>query len=183
MIAIIQGENLLDAAAAGSEVTVILDQTPFYGESGGQLGDTGVLESNGCTVQITDTKRNNEFVLHSGKVVKGKLEKNSTVHAKVDTQRRNAIRRNHTATHILHYALCRVIGQHAEQAGSLVANDRMRFDFQHFSGLTREELTQIEDIVNEKILENAPLSVKEMTIQEAKKPAQRHCLVKNMGNG
>ncbi len=169
VIAIIQGENLLDAAATGSEVTVILDQTPFYGESGGQLGDTGVLESNGCTVQITNTKRNNEFVLHIGKVVKGKLEKNSTVHAKVDTQRRNAIRRNHTATHILHYALCRVIGQHAEQAGSLVANDRMRFDFQHFSGLTREELTQIEDIVNEKILENAPLSVKEMTIQEAKK--------------
>ena len=123
----------MDTAASGSEVAVVLDQTPFYGESGGQIGDTGVLEANGIHVQITDTKKNDDFILHIGKVVKGELKKGNVVHAKVNVQRRDAIRRNHSATHILHYALRRVIGQHAEQAGSLVSPDRLRFDFHHFS--------------------------------------------------
>lgn len=168
VIAIIKNDQLIDTATAGNEVTVILDQTPFYGESGGQIGDTGVLESNGNHVQITNTKKNNDFILHIGKVIKGELKKGSTVSAKIDIQRRNCIRKNHSATHILHYALRRVIGQHAEQAGSLVTPDRLRFDFHHFSSLTKDELTRIEDLVNEKILENLPVGAKELTIQQAR---------------
>lgn len=168
VIAIIKNDQLIDKATAGNEVTVILDQTPFYGESGGQIGDTGVLESNGNHVQITDTKKNNDFILHIGKVIKGELKKGSMVSVKIDIQRRNCIRKNHSATHILHYALRRVIGQHAEQAGSLVTPDRLRFDFHHFSSLTKDELTRIEDLVNEKILENVPVGAKELTIQQAR---------------
>ena len=168
IIAIIQGDQLVEVAITGSEVTVVLDQTAFYGESGGQIGDTGVLEANGTCVQITDTKKNDDFILHIGKVIKGELKKGNVVHAKVNVQRRDAIRRNHSATHILHYALRRVIGQHAEQAGSLVSPGHLRFDFHHFSGLTKEEITRIEDLVNEKILENAPVSAKESTLQEAR---------------
>ncbi|MBU6390657.1 MAG: alanine--tRNA ligase [Planctomycetota bacterium] len=168
VIAIIKNDQLIDTATAGNEVTVLLDQTPFYGESGGQIGDTGVLESNGNHVQITNTKKNNDFILHIGKVIKGELKKGSTVSAKIDIQRRNCIRKNHSATHILHYALRRVIGQHAEQAGSLVTPDRLRFDFHHFSSLTKDELTRIEDLVNEKILENLPVGAKELTIQQAR---------------
>ena len=101
VIAIIQGGQLVDVATAGSEVTVVLDQTPFYGESGGQIGDTGVLEANGICVQITDTKKNDDFILHIGKVVKGELKKGNVVHAKVNVQQRDAIRgtiRQHTSS-------------------------------------------------------------------------------------
>ncbi len=168
IIAIIRGDQLVDVAKVGSDITVILDQTPFYGESGGQIGDTGVLESNGTLVRITDTKKNNDFILHIGKVVKGELRTGSLVHARIDIQRRDSIRRNHSATHILHYVLRKVIGQHAEQAGSLVTSDRLRFDFHHFSGLTKEEILQIEDMANEIILKNVPVVIKELPIQEAR---------------
>lgn len=168
VIAIIRGDQLVDTAAAGSEVSVVLDQTPCYGESGGQIGDTGVMEANGVRVQINDTRKNDDFILHFGKVIKGELRKGNVVHVNVNNQQRNAIRRNHSATHILHYALRRVIGQHAEQAGSLVSSDRLRFDFHHFSGLSKEEITRIEELVNEKILENAPVHSRESTLQEAR---------------
>lgn len=168
VIAIIQEDQLVDTVAAGSEITVILDRTPFYGESGGQVGDTGVLESDGNHIRITDTKKNNDYILHRGKVVKGELRTGGLVHARIDTQRRDSIRRNHSATHILHYVLRKVIGQHAEQSGSLVAPDRLRFDFHHFSGLTKEELERIEDLANEIILANVPVSVNELSIQEAR---------------
>lgn len=168
VIALIQGDQLVDTASAGSDLTVVLDRTPFYGESGGQIGDTGVLESDGSQVRIADTKKNNDFILHMGKVTKGDIRKGSLVHAKIDLQRRNSIRRNHSATHILHYVLRKVIGQHAEQSGSLVTPDRLRFDFHHFSALTKEEIIRIEDMVNEIILENVPVAVKELSIQEAR---------------
>ncbi|GAN32469.1 MAG: alanine--tRNA ligase [Candidatus Brocadia sp. AMX2] len=168
VVAIIRGDQLVGVATAGNEVTVILDRTPFYGESGGQIGDTGVLEGEGNHVRIADTKKNNDFILHIGKVAKGELRTGSLVHARIDVQRRNSIRRNHSATHILHYVLRKVIGQHAEQSGSLVTPDRLRFDFHHFSGLTKEEIARIEDMVNEKILENVLVSVKELPIQEAR---------------
>ncbi len=168
VIAIIQDDQLVDVATAGNEVTVILDQTPFYGESGGQIGDTGILEANGCVVNIVDTKKNNDFSLHVGKITKGELKKGGAITAKIDVHRRNAIRRNHSATHILHYVLRKVIGQHAEQAGSLVTSDRLRFDFHHFSALTKEEITRIEDLVNESIMENTSVHAKELSIQEAK---------------
>lgn len=168
VIALIQDDQLVDVVTAGGEVTVVLDRTPFYGESGGQIGDTGVLESNGSQVRITDTKKNNDFLLHLGKVTKGDIRKGSLIHARIDIQRRDSIRRNHSATHILHYVLRKVIGQHAEQSGSLVAPDRLRFDFHHFSGLTQEEIVRIEDMVNEIILKNVPVVVKELPVQEAR---------------
>jgi len=168
IIAIIHDNQLVDAASTGSEVTVILDQTPFYAESGGQIGDTGILESSEFLVNITDTKKNNDFILHIGKITKGTLKKGRVVNARIDMQRRNLIRKNHSATHILHYALRKVIGQHAEQAGSLVMPDNLRFDFHHFSSLTKEEIARIEDLVNEIILENASVSAREMAIQQAK---------------
>ncbi len=168
IIALIQGDQLVEVVTAGEEVTVVLDRTPFYGESGGQVGDTGILESNGNQIKITDTKKNNDFILHIGKVTKGDIRKEGLVHAKIDIQRRNSIRKNHSATHILHFALRKVIGQHAEQSGSLVTQDRLRFDFHHFSGLTQEEIIRIEDIVNEMILKNEPVVVKELSIHEAR---------------
>jgi alanyl-tRNA synthetase len=168
VVAIIHNNQLVETATAGSEITVILDQTPFYGESGGQTGDTGTLESNGNQTHVTDTKKSTDFTLHIAKVAKGELKKGNIVSAKIDIQKRNAIRKNHTATHILHHTLRKVIGQHAEQAGSLVTADRLRFDFHHFSGLSNEEKTRIEDMVNEKIMENTAVCVKEMSLQEAK---------------
>ncbi len=168
VIAVIVNNQLAETAGAGSEVTVILDQTPFYGEGGGQIGDTGALESNGSHVQITGARKQDDFILHLGKVTKGTLENGAAVHAKIDVHRRDSIRRNHSATHILHYSLRKVIGQHAEQAGSLVTPDRLRFDFHHFSGLTFEEKTRIEDLVNEGIMGNHPVQTRESTIEEAR---------------
>ncbi|MDR4508415.1 MAG: alanine--tRNA ligase [Candidatus Brocadiaceae bacterium] len=168
IIALIQKDCLVDVTEEGDRVTVLLDQTPFYGESGGQTGDTGTLESNGNCIRITETKKNNDFILHTGKTEKGTVRTGSTVHAQIDVQRRNAIRRNHTTTHILHYALREVIGQHAEQAGSLVTPDRLRFDFHHFSGLTKDEIKRVEDLVNEKIMQNVPVPAMELTLQEAR---------------
>lgn len=168
VIALIRDNQLVDRITAGNEAIIVLDQTPFYGESGGQIGDAGTLESGEGLFQVTDTKRSDDFTLHIGKVTQGELKNGNAVNAKIDTHRRNAIRKNHSATHILHYALRKVIGQHAEQAGSLVAPDRLRFDFHHFSSLTKEEITRIEDLVNEKILENTPVIAKETTIQQAK---------------
>ncbi|MCF6149561.1 MAG: alanine--tRNA ligase [Candidatus Kuenenia sp.] len=168
VIAIIQNDNLTENAQEGCEVSIILDQTPFYGESGGQIGDTGIFESNGSHVRITDTKKNNSFIIHIGKITKGIVKTGDTIDAQIDIPRRNLIRRNHTATHVLHSVLRNVIGQHAEQAGSLVSHDRLRFDFHHFSSLAKEEITRIEDLVNERIMENAPVSVKELTLQEAR---------------
>ncbi|MCF6157786.1 MAG: alanine--tRNA ligase [wastewater metagenome] len=168
IIAIVQNNQLVDRISTGEEATVILDKTPFYGESGGQVGDTGVLESNGNLFHVSDTKKNHDFILHRGKVITGELKNGSLVDAKIDIERRNSIRKNHSVTHILHYALRKVVGQHAEQAGSLVTPDRLRFDFHHFSGLTREEILRIEDLVNEKILENIHVTAKELTLQQAK---------------
>ncbi|MGQ3684829.1 MAG: alanine--tRNA ligase [Candidatus Loosdrechtia sp.] len=168
IIAIIRDSQLVNTITSGNEATILLDQTPFYGEAGGQIGDTGVLESNGNLFQVVDTKKKNDFILHRGKIIKGELKNGEVVNAKVDDGRINFIRRNHTATHLLHFALRKVIGQHAEQAGSLVEPGRLRFDFHHFSGLTREEIRRIEDLVNEKILENAPVTGEELSIQEAK---------------
>ncbi|MBM4054496.1 MAG: alanine--tRNA ligase [Planctomycetes bacterium] len=168
IIAIIKGENLADNAETGSEVSIVLDQTPFYGESGGQIGDTGILETNGSLVRVTDTKKNDSFIIHIGKITKGILKTGDMVDAQIDLQRRNLIRKNHTATHVLHSVLRNVIGQHAEQAGSMVSPDRLRFDFHHFSSLTKEEIVRIEDLANEKIMGNAPVSVKELTLLEAR---------------
>lgn len=151
------------------ECSVILDKTPFYGEGGGQVGDTGVIENENCTLNVIDTKKTDGIYIHICKVVSGTLSKNDSVIAKVDAERRTAIKRNHSAAHLLQAALRTVLGTHVEQAGSYVDEKEVRFDFTHFAALTKEELTRVENIVNENILFGADVTVTETDIESAKK--------------
>src|SRR5690606_33774516 len=153
------------------EVFIILDKTPFYPESGGQIGDVGIIKDNkGNEIYISDTKKiSDSKIIHVGKVIKGELSVGDSVKAVVDKNKRMAIARNHTCTHLLHRALKEILGNHVEQSGSLVTADRLRFDFSHFSPLTKEEILQIEELVNEKIFEAIDVQVIETTIDEAKK--------------
>jgi alanyl-tRNA synthetase len=167
--AIIVGNDVAEAAAAETPVRVVLDRTPFYAESGGQVGDAGTLKGDGVDVLIEDTRKVEGYWLHAGRVVRGTLRPGLEVHAQVDAERRWAIMRNHTGTHILHNALRTVLGKHVEQAGSLVAPDRLRFDFSHFQALTRDEVRRIENYVNGRIMENAPVTWREMPMDEARK--------------
>ena len=149
---------------------IICDVTPFYGESGGQVGDKGVIYSDTFYLEVEDTKKPvDNLIVHKVKVKKGKVNIGDRCKLEVDRSKRIPTMCNHTATHLLHYALRRVLGEHVKQAGSLVEPERLRFDFTHFKALTQEEIAEIEDIVNEKIRENAVVEIKEMPIEEAKK--------------
>jgi alanyl-tRNA synthetase len=154
-----------------NENMLILDNTPFYAEAGGQIGDTGVIYSDDFKFQVEDTKKEGDAIIHIGKVTQGKIEDvmDKEVMAKVDIKRRNAIKRNHTATHLLHKALRETLGEHVNQSGSLVAPDRLRFDFTHFKALDEAELRKVELLVNQKIWENSPVGCSELPIEEAKK--------------
>ncbi|MDC0668997.1 alanine--tRNA ligase [Nannocystis radixulma] len=157
------------AAQVGDEVEFITDATPFYGESGGQVGDTGIAEGDGVRVEISDTiKPTGDLHIHRGKVTQGALEVGRLVTLTVDGARRAAIRRNHSATHLLHHALRAVLGTHVAQKGSLVAPDRLRFDFSHPRPITPEQKQQIERIVNEMTLANADTDTREMSPGDAK---------------
>ncbi len=156
--ALVKGSRVVSEAAEGEEAEIILDRTPFYGEMGGQVGDTGAIVSDTGEAEVTDTLRPAPGVIsHHVRVRRGILRAGDEVEARVDVERRNAIRRNHTATHILHWSLRQVLGEHAKQAGSLVEPRRLRFDFTHFSPLTRDELARVEELANRKILENLPV--------------------------
>ncbi len=168
LIGIIRGEELLSELPEGEEGELLLRETPFYPEKGGQVGDTGVIETDRALFRVEDTQSPVEGVIvHRGKVLKGTLRVGDRVMARVDRERREDIMRNHTATHLLHAALKSVLGEHVRQAGSLVADRQLRFDFTHFEALTREEIKRIEELVNEKIRENLPVQVREMAYQEA----------------
>jgi len=159
----------VDNAQMGDEITVILDKTPFYAESGGQVADTGHIRTKNGTVKINDCRKTAEgLYLHFGVIEEGIVEKGSTVFAAIDIERRMAIERNHTTTHLLQKALRNVLGDHVTQAGSLVGPDRLRFDFHHFSAMSKEELKRVEKEVNAKILENLIVDVREMPVNEAK---------------
>lgn len=137
----------------GKEVfQLVFDKTPFYAESGGQVGDTGYIEANGEQIRITDTKKENELIVHFAEALP--QNKESVFHAVVDTERRERIMNNHTATHLLHAALRQILGKHVEQRGSLVNDKLLRFDFSHFAALTADELRKVEDLVNQKIRQN-----------------------------
>ncbi|HUV39799.1 MAG TPA: alanine--tRNA ligase, partial [Planctomycetota bacterium] len=167
--ALIRDNALLDEAKAGDEdLTVVLDRTPFYAEQGGQVGDTGVLRTKSAEFRVTDTRLSPPHTLHLGKIVKGTLKAGDTVEASVDAERRSDVMRNHTATHLLHAALRETLGEHAEQSGSLVAPDHLRFDFHHFEAPSRVELEKIERIVNERILENTELTHEVMDLSRAR---------------
>ena len=146
---------------------IILNQTPFYAESGGQIGDTGILESSSEKIQITDTKKENNLIVHFAKT----LPQNLSVEfkASADKQKRLLTENNHSATHLLHASLREILGKHVEQKGSLVNDEHLRFDFSHFSKVTDEELQKIEALVNEKIRKNIKTEIKEMPIDTAKK--------------
>ena len=166
---IIKGEKPTDIAFEGDEILIVLDKTPFYGESGGQAGDCGKLIAEGLQVSINDTKKAyGDRIIHGGKIEKGILRKGDTVVAQVDNKTRIATSRNHTATHLLHKALKSTLGEHAEQAGSMVDLDRLRFDFRHFTALTDQEIQTIERLVNEKIMECLPVESIEMSFDEAR---------------
>ena len=161
-------DEIVDSINEGEKGIVILDKTTFYGESGGQVGDTGEIISDKFKLKVTDTKKTKDGLhLHFVEVEEGKLEK-APVKALIDVKRRNNIRRNHSVTHLLHRALKDVLGNHVNQAGSLVMPDRMRFDFSHFEAMSKEEIDKVEKIVNEKIFEALPVETKITNLEEAK---------------
>ena len=169
VVALVQDGQEVESAAAGSEVEVVLDRTPFYAEMGGQVGDTGKLTAPGLYVHVTDTKhRDGGLESHVGVVEEGTISVGDSVTATIDAGRRELIRRNHTATHLLDAALKKVLGDHVNQAGSLVAPDRMRFDFTHFEALTKDELDRIEGMVNAEIFAAKPVVTHIMSIEDAK---------------
>jgi alanyl-tRNA synthetase len=153
---------------AGSEGVVVLDKSPFYGESGGQVGDTGSLDAAGTKLQVRDTQKASGLHLHHVLVSQGALHVGDVVAADVDSRRRAHTKRNHTATHLLHAALRQVLGEHVTQKGSLVAPERLRFDFSHHRPVTTEQLVEIERIVNERILSNVGLETTVRSFDDAR---------------
>ena len=172
VIAIIKDDKLVDKAIEGDKCKIFLEKTPFYAEKGGQVGDRGVLTStakNNLLVEILDTQAPMEgLIAHFAEVSKGEIKVSEEVLARVDSLRRKAIARNHTATHLLHRALRNVLGDHVKQAGSAVNDNHLRFDFSHFAPLSMEELERIENLVNEKILDELKVETKNSTFDEAK---------------
>lgn len=157
-VGLIAGGKEVPRAETGTQVEIILDQTPFYAERGGQVGDTGTISGPSGKVEVVDTKSPIEgFAVHLGTVAEGSVSTGDEVKAEVDVTRRQAIRRNHTATHLLHWAMRLILGKHVKQAGSLVEPSRLRFDFSHFGPVTPEELRRIETLANSKIFEDHPV--------------------------
>jgi alanyl-tRNA synthetase len=170
VLAMISGGMIVEEAHEGDDVELFLDRTPFYAESGGQVADIGLISvGESAILQVFDVqKAPNGYNLHKAKVLSGTVKVFDTVEASIDHERRANVIRNHTATHLLHKALREVLGTHVAQAGSLVAPERLRFDFSHLSGLTAEELAEIERKVNEVIWANEVVDINEMSIDEAK---------------
>ena len=156
------------SAAEGETVSVVVNQTPFYGESGGQQGDTGTISGEGFVINIKDTQKKGEgLFVHTGEITKGSAKVGEPVELKVDGERRTRIRSNHSATHLLHEALRETLGSHVAQKGSLVAPDRLRFDFSHPKPISAEELTAVENLANEIILQNAQVTTRLMAVNDA----------------
>ena len=168
VIGMIKDGNLVDSASEGEDVEVVLRKSPFYAEKGGQIGDTGRLSTDSADVTVTDTQNPYaHLTVHYAHIDGGTLNVGDTVNASVDYERREQIRRNHTATHLLHAALREIIGPHVRQSGSLVAPDRLRFDFTHMSPLTKDEIRAIQDRVNEKIRANRDVHIHNTTYSKA----------------
>jgi alanyl-tRNA synthetase len=167
VIALIGAEGLVDTLAEGERGLAVFDQTPFYAEGGGQIGDTGQIAAPTVSARVEDTQKIKGHHIHTVQVAEGALKQGDTVELTVDAQRRRAIMRNHSATHLLHAALRTVLGEHVRQAGSLVAPDRLRFDFQHPQPLAASEVDQIERLVNSQVLENADRTTEIKPYQDA----------------
>ena len=170
VLAIVKDGERVDRAQEGDNVIIALDKTPFYAESGGQAADTGVLSVGDCSIDVDDVQKDPSGVfMHMCQVNTGTLAVGDTVEAKIDVERRLDIMRNHTAAHLLQAALREVLGTHVQQAGQLVNEDILRFDFTHFSAMTADEMLDVEKRVNDIILEGIPVTCTEMSIEEAKK--------------
>jgi alanyl-tRNA synthetase len=168
LLALIADGRRVGEATAGDEVEIILDRTPGYAESGGQIGDTGTLVGRGGQGEIVDTYyRGSKLIVHRVKVRQGGFHENEEVAVAVDSPRRQGLRQHHTGTHLLHAALRRVLGTHVTQAGSLVAPDHLRFDFSHGASLKDREVEQIEELVNEQVQANTPVTYREMDLDAA----------------
>ena len=158
----------------GESGAVVVNQTPFYGESGGQVGDTGVMTADGVRFRVTDTqKKAGDLFVHIGTVEEGTLKAGAALALDVDHARRSAIRQNHSATHLLHEALRQVLGDHVAQKGSLVAPDRLRFDFSHPKPMTAEEIEKVEDIANDFVIQNSPVTTRLMALDDARASGAR----------
>ncbi len=158
----------------GESGAVVLNQTPFYGESGGQIGDTGVMTGDGVRFRVTDTQKyTGDIFAHIGTVEEGTLKAGTALALEVDHTRRGAIRKNHSATHLLHEALRQVLGDHVAQKGSLVAPDRLRFDFSHPKPMSGEEIERVEDIANDFVLQNSPVTTRVMALDDARTSGAR----------
>jgi alanyl-tRNA synthetase len=168
VVALVKDDNRVEELNEGDEGLIVLKDTPFYAEAGGQVGDTGVIAEGDARARVFDTFAPiGGIVLHKSKIEKGSIKVGDTVAARVDVEKRDATRRNHTATHLVHAALREVLGTHIKQAGSVVAPNYLRFDYTHYQPMTDAEITEIEDLVNRYILQNEPVNTNIMAIEEA----------------
>ncbi len=168
VVELFAGADSVDTLDEGQQGIVVLDETPFYGESGGQVGDTGLLTSSNASFIVKDTQKQGNSILHIGEVQQGSINKADELSAEFDGESRKAISRNHSATHLMHAALQQVLGEHVSQKGSLVDTEKLRFDFSHFEPVKKEELQQIEQIVNAQIRGNSEAMANEMELEAAK---------------
>jgi alanyl-tRNA synthetase len=167
VVLMVRGDEAVESLALDDEATIFLDKTPFYAESGGQVGDAGVLTADGIEFAVLDTQKVGEGIAHMGRLVRGQLNKGETITAAVSAARRQATVLNHSATHLLHAALRTVLGEHVTQKGSLVAPDRLRFDFSHYEPVTPEQLAEIEAMVNDQIRRNSAAETAVMGYDDA----------------
>ncbi|KQZ15771.1 alanine--tRNA ligase [Mesorhizobium sp. Root554] len=166
--ALVRDGQAVDSASAGEAVAVVVNQTPFYGESGGQMGDAGVISGEGFSIDVTDTqKKGDGLFVHLGKVASGKVKTGAAVELKVDHARRTRLRSNHSATHLIHEALREVLGTHVAQKGSLVAPERLRFDISHPKPISADELETAEAMANEIVVQNSPVTTRLMSVDDA----------------
>ncbi|RWN53799.1 alanine--tRNA ligase [Mesorhizobium sp.] len=166
--ALVRDGKIVDSAANGEAVAVVVNQTPFYGESGGQVGDTGVISGEGFSIEISDTqKKADGLFVHLGKVADGTVDTGATVELKVDHARRSRLRANHSATHLIHEALREVLGTHVAQKGSLVAPERLRFDISHNKPISPDEIEEVERMANEIVVQNSPVTTRLMSVDDA----------------
>ncbi len=166
--ALIKDGQSISSARKGDDIEIVTEKTPFYGEAGGQIGDRGIIEGDNFTADVVDTQKPlPDFTVHKVNVLEGTVEVGDTVTLRIDVKRRQAITRHHSATHLLHAALRQILGEHVRQAGSFVTDTHLRFDFTHFQAVRPVEITQIEQLVNEKIRENLPLKKEVKAFDEA----------------
>jgi alanyl-tRNA synthetase len=168
ILKLVKGDEIVSVATEGDEIEVVVEKTPFYGEAGGQVGDRGVIFHEEFSLDVENSiKPLEELIIHQAKVQRGRVKEGMSAVLQVDRERRQAIALNHTATHVLQAVLREVLGDHVHQAGSLVAPERLRFDFTHFAAMEKEELERVEALVNQKIRENLKLETRIMNVEEA----------------